>query len=93
MFRNLVKWRTNVRDFLDIGKAKKAVDLPVIGEEKKTELKKVKDGSDEEDSDDLELEEQIKEALDAEKKIEKKCENIIYYIIQIQKYLLLNYVK
>lgn len=66
-----------MRELFSIGSVKKqATELSVIEEEKKTELKKVKkdenDQSDGENSDDLELEEQIREAMDIEKKIEKK---------------------
>lgn len=66
-----------MRELFSIGLFKKqATELSVIEEEKKTEQKKVKkdenDQSDGENSDDLELEEQIREAMDIEKKIEKK---------------------
>ena len=74
--RNLVKWRTKICEQLEIGKAKKAAVLPAIPEEK-IAAPKQKDvsgviDSDEENEADVELEEQIQEALDSEKKIEKK---------------------
>lgn len=69
-----MKWRTKVRDLLDIGKPKKVAIKNVEETEivDSSKLKAVKDDGESENEDDDELEEQIKDALDTERKLEKK---------------------
>lgn len=72
--RNLLKWRTKVRELLDIGKPKKVAvkAAEVIEGADSAKLKEVNADGDTENEDDVELEEQIKDALDSERKLEKK---------------------
>ena len=69
-----MKWRTKVRELLDIGKPKKVAvkAAEVIEGADSAKLKEVNADGDTENEDDVELEEQIKDALDSERKLEKK---------------------
>jgi len=72
----LLKWRLKIKEALDLKKVKKAVNVDEVPEETVASVKVTEVGekneSDLDNEEDQKLEEQIKDALHAEKLIEKK---------------------
>ncbi len=72
----MLKWRLKIKEALDLKKVKKAVNVDEVPEETVASVKVTEVGekneSDLDNEEDQKLEEQIKDALHAEKLIEKK---------------------